>query len=245
MAHHVALGLSVELWRELLSATLPVHVAGGEFEVLGAARRRLADGGGAVVRRLTGRTDRMRSVGQRLRRLWRSRGGDGPPVAIDVAWQVDVDHLGTELTYGLQRVSADAWLRGRVEGVLHVGTLAVPFRLERRVGASLALAAVRYDAGRDAIVGDLSDVGLHLGEGVTLELLSRIGELLLAPRIAQMEPVTLVSRGQVEGLFGGLASGTSLQLGVEDLQMTIDGSEATLRVRFGFRRAELTQATHA
>ena len=64
---------------------------------------------------------------------------------------MELDDLGTELRYGRQRVDADAYVRAVVDGTLWVlsENLEIPFRLERRIGASVALTNIRYDRGRD------------------------------------------------------------------------------------------------
>ena len=67
---------------------------------------------------------------------------------------------------GQQRVDADAWLKATASG--HITFLAdnvtVPFTIEKRVGASVGLNRIRYSSEQEAVIGNLQDLALHLGE---------------------------------------------------------------------------------
>ena len=122
---HLSLGLNRELWNELLSAALPVKLAGGQVDVIGAARGAVRQLG--VRQRVAGLLEDRRTpspvkaLGGRARELWRDRRGRllervEQVVQVEGTWRVELDQLGTELRYGRQRIDADAYARAVLEG---------------------------------------------------------------------------------------------------------------------------------
>lgn len=242
--HHLALSLSRELWSELLEAALPVRIAGQPIDVTRQVR--------GVVRRLRVR-DRVRGliedrrspeVLRQVRELWHARRDEiferiDEVVRIEGEWQVDLDAFGTELVYGRQKVRANAYVRAVLEGRVHLlrDNVQVPFRLERRVGASVALGDIRYDNARQAVVGRLQDFALDLAEDNQLmQVLSTGVGLLLEQQLPRTDPVTILRRGQVEEMVGPMGGSLQMRLGVDDLDLVVDEGQMTLRVRFGFAR---------
>ena len=249
---HLSLGLNRELWNELLSAALPVKLAGGQVDVIGAARGAVRQLG--VRQRVAGlledrRTPSpVRALGGRARELWRDRRGRllervEQVVQVEGTWRVELDQLGTELRYGRQRIDADAYARAVLEGKIWLlqENLEIPFTLERRFGASVALADVRYDRGRRAVVGSLRDVGVYMGEGAALQLVSRLVEALLEQQTPRVNPITLIERERVAEMVAPMGGPLSMQMGVEDLNLVIDEDDLRLEIRFGFSRAQLTE----
>ncbi len=253
---HLSLTLSRELWNELLSAALPVKLAAGD-----ASLRRLA--GGAVRqlgvrKRVSGLLEDKRTpqavkrVGDRARKAWHNRRAGlivraEQLVRVEGSWRVELDDLGTELRYGKQRVDADAYVRGILEGTVWLmqENLEIPFVFERRLGASVALADIRYDRNRKAVVGSLKDVGLYVGDHAVLQLLARLGEAVLDQQVPRANPVTLLEREKVSEMVGPMGGALKLNMGVEEVDLRVDEDELRLEIRFGFTRAQLTDEDQA
>jgi len=251
--HHLSLSLSAELWHELLQSALPLPVAKGELSLAGAAREawtRLD-----VERRVAGLLEdphapgALVEVSRRAREAWETRRPQlvsalNDLVAVEGTWRVEVDEVGTELQYGPQKVHADAFVRGVAEGTLTLlrENVSRPFRVEVRLGASLSLGRVRYAPDRQAVIANLQDLALHLGDHAVLQLVSRFAEQLVAPRVERTPPVEILRRAQLEDMVGPMGQGLGTQMGVEDLQLDIDDDEMVLRVRFGFARGDARPA---
>jgi hypothetical protein len=249
--HHLALSLSRELWNEMLQAALPVKLAGEAFSLRSTARQAVKKLG--IRRRVAGlledgetpevvlrARDRAREVWIR-RKPWIYR-RINELIRVEGHWRVDLDHIGTELIYGDQKISADAYLRGVAEGTVFLlrENIELPFVIERRVGASVALGDIRYDAGHRAVIGSIQDLGVHIGDNAVLQLLSRLAEYGLEQQLPRVNPIPILKRDQVEEMVKPMGGPLKMQMGVEDLELEINSEEMTLRVRFGFTRAQIT-----
>ncbi len=244
--HHLSLSVSRELWNEILRSALPFHIANGEFTLAGAARTALTQL--QLKDRVAGllegpKSERLERFTGKAREVWHARRGQvfqslNDLIRVEGTWTFDVDDLGTDLKYGTQKVAADAFVRGVAEGQIHFlrENVTIPFRIEKRLGASVALGRIRYSKDKDAVIGNVQDLAVHLGDNVVLQLLGRLVEYGVSQRLDSIEPVSMLKREQVEGLFGPLGGPLRMQLGVDDLQLDIDGEDMTLKVRFGFSR---------
>ncbi|MEN0064273.1 MAG: hypothetical protein AAGA48_19135 [Myxococcota bacterium] len=243
-AHHLSLSLSRELWNELLGAALPVRIAGQPIDLTRQVREVV--GRLRVRERVRGLIQDQRSpeVLRRVRELWHARRDElfdriDEVVRIEGEWQIELDAFGTELAYGQQKVKADAYVRAVLEGSIHLigDNVAVPFRLERRLGASVALGNIHYDPSHQAVVGRLQDFTLDLSEdNALLQVLARGMGLLLDQQLPRTQPVTILRRGQVEEMVGPMGGSLQMRLGVDDLDLVVDEGQMTLKVRFGFVR---------
>ena len=249
--HHMALSLSGELWNELLQAALPVKLAGEDFSLRQSARAAVKQLG--IRQRVAGLLEDgdtpevVLRARDRAREVWVRRKPGlyrriNQVVRIEGTWRVDLDHIGTELTYGKQRVSADAYLRGIAEGTIYLlkENIELPFQIERRVGASVSLADIGYDPGHRAIIGSVQDLGVHIGDNAVFQLLGRLAEYGLEQQLPRVNPVPILKREQVEEMVAPMGGPLKMQMGVEDLELEINEDEMTLKVRFGFTRAQLT-----
>ncbi len=249
--HHLSLAVSGEMWNQMLGAALPMSLGEGSFE--------LQEGAAALMRQLQvkervvglleqsqGITPRpLQRMTARARKVWASNRQAvyrrlDEFIKIEGTWTLELDELGTDVRYGAQKVMADAYVRGVAEGriVFLNENVSIPFHVERRVGATVALGRVRYSSQKEAIIGNLQDLGVHLGEGTALQLLARLIEYGLAQQLQEREVVQLLTKQQVAGLVGGLGGPLKLSMGVDDLDLEIADGEMVLKVRFGFSQAE-------
>lgn len=249
---HLSLSLGHGLWEELLRQALPVRIVDGEFDALRAAR--------GAVRRLELRErvvgliedrrppERLVALGRRVRGAWRDR-REGVVKRVDElvrvngTWRVELDDAGTALRYGEQKVGADAFLRGTAEGTIHLlrENVEIPFRVSRRIGASVTLDDIHFAADRDAVVGSLRDIGVDIGEARLLQLASRLVERVVEPQLAGVGPIQILSRDQVEGLVGPLGGPLRMHMGVERMELLVTEHALTLEVRFGFTQRQLSE----
>jgi hypothetical protein len=250
-APHLSLSLSRELWSEMLAAALPIKLAGESFDLARNARQLVRQLGmrervaGLLEDRsppaaLVRAKDRLKSVWtQRKPGLYRRLNS---LVRIEGTWQVDLDTIGTDLRYSRQKVTADAYVRGVARGTVYLlrENLEFPFHLERRLGASVALGNIHYDPGHRAIIGSIEDLGVYVGDGALLQLMARLAEKGLEQQLPRVNPVPILRRDQVEDMVGPMGGPLKMQLGVEDLDLEITEQDLTLKIRFGFTRAQLT-----
>lgn len=248
---HLSLSLSRELWSELLAATLPVKLAGDSLHLARDARQFVRQLGmrERVVGLLEDRKPPAALVRakDRVKAMWVSSKPTlyrrlSEILRIDGQWQVDLDTIGTDLRYSNQKVTADAYVRGTAKGTIYLlrENLEFPFHVERRFGASVALGHIHYDPGHRAVIGNIEDLGVYIGEGAVMQLLSRLAEMALEQQLPRVNPIPILRRDQVEDMVGPMGGPLKMQLGVEDLDLVISDDELTLKIRFGFSRAQLT-----
>jgi hypothetical protein len=254
--HHLSLSLSRDLWNELLSAALPVRLAGDDIDLAGAARGAVRQLG--VRQRVAGLLEdrnppeRLLRVKERAVSVWRRRKPGvyrrlGELLRVEGSWRVELDDFGTDLKYSKQRVQADAYVKGVAEGTVWLlkENVQFPFCVERRIGASVAVGNVHYDRSHEAVIGSLQDLGLYIGEGAVLQLLARLGEYALEQQLPRTNPVPILKRDQVEQMIGPMGGPLNMKMGVEDLELEITDEDMALKVRFGFSRAQLTDGEEA
>ena len=75
-----------------------------------------------------------------------------------------------------------------------------------------------------------------------LQLLSRLAEYALEQQLPRVNPVPILKRDQVEDMVGPIGGPLKMKMGVEDLELVIDDAEMTLRIKFGFTQAQLTDS---
>lgn len=246
-APHLSLSLSQEMWRQILEAALPFRLSEGRFDLLGAAR--------GAVRQLQVRENLshlledkrapapLRRAGEQALALWNDRREDvyarlDGLVHVEGTWEVQIDEMGTDITYGPQKVEADAWVKGVAEGTLTLlqDNIRIPFRIEKRVGATVGLGRIRYDKRQACILGNVQDLAFHLGEPMIVQLIARLAETAVAQRLPMVDAVPILKREQVEGLVGGLGGPLKVAMGVDDMRLDVTEDHMTLSVRFGFAK---------
>ena len=249
--YHLSLNLSRELWQELLASALPVELQKGELDLTRNAKDLVKQLG--VRERVAGLLpDRqppqaLVRIRDRAKRSWTKRRQGvyrriNDLVRVEGTWRVELDDLGTELRYGSQKVTADAWVKGVAEGTIFLlrENVELPFVIERRVGASVTLKDIHYSDGDRAVIGSLGDLAVHIGDQAAVQLVARLAEYLLEQQLPRVNPVPILKRQQVEDLVAPAGSALKMQMGVEDLVLIIDEEDMTLKVRFGFSQLQLT-----
>ena len=251
MSYHLQLSLSREMWEELLRAALPVRLAGANFHLARDLKSGLKQLGvrEAVAGLLEDREppQMLARVRDRARQGWQEARPSvyrriNELVSVRGTWTVELDGMGTQLTYAKQQVHADAFVKGVAEGeiLLLKANVEIPFRIERRLGASVSLGDIHYDPGHRAVIGSLQDLGIYIGDNAVLQLLSRLAEYGLEQQLPRVNPVPILKRDQVDEMVGPMGGALKMQMGVEDLDLEITADDLKLKVRFGFTRAQLT-----
>jgi hypothetical protein len=248
--YHFRLSLSPELWNELLRASLPIKLADGDLDFARNARSALKQL--QVRERVAGLLEDRRPpktlvrVKNRAVAAWDKRKnrlirGLGNLIQVNGTWRVEFDDIGTELVYGPQRIHADAFLKGTAEGTIRLlrENVEFPFTVEKRVGASLAIGHIHYDKGKEAVIGSVQDLAVHLGDNVILQLISRFAEYLLERQLPKVNPVPILKRQRVAEMVGPMGGPLNMEMGVDDLHLQIDEDDLQLLVRFGFSRAQI------
>jgi hypothetical protein len=247
---HISLSVHRDLFDQLIAGVLPVKVGEGSFHLLRDVR-------GAVARlelrqRVRGlleerkppevlvqARDRAVALWQERREVVHRRVDD--LVHVEGDWKIQIDQDGSSLRYGEQRVGLEARVRLSAEGTatLVKEGLELPFHLQRFVAASLELGNIHYDRGRRAIVGELGRPVVDLGPQAVLQLASQALEIVLEKQLFRVNPITLLTRDQVEGMVKPASGPFKVELGVEDLDLAVDERSVTLRARFGFTQRQL------
>ena len=70
----------------------------------------------------------------------------------------------------------------------------IPFTIEKRLGATAHMGNIRYDKEKRAVVGDVQDPFIDLGDNVVLQALSQAGAQLLAQRASDFQATPLIKK---------------------------------------------------
>lgn len=250
---HLKFTIGKKLWTELFSVGLPFKVGEGPFDLV----HNLRDG----VRQL-GVREKVKGLledrqvpaviarGEKAaRNIWHSRRDQVYKLMDDLVrvqgdWRVEVDKEGSDFHYSTQRFGIEAHLKAVATGKVYLfrENIEFPFVLEKRIGAQAALVDIRYDKEKRALIGDLGDVAVDLGDNFILELLSRGVEYGITQQVSKVSPVSILKKEQVEELVGPAGGPLKLKLSVEDVEIEVDDDELTLKVRFGFSQLQLEGA---
>jgi hypothetical protein len=247
---HLKFTIGKALWNDLFSAGLPFRVGSGTFDVIANVReglRRLE-----LKEKVRGLLEdrqvpevlvRGRAV---ARDVWDRRRGDVYQVIDDLLkiegdWQVEIDREGSDFKYARQRFGIEAHVKAVATGKVYLlrRNIEFPFVLEKRIGAEAALADIQYDRGRQALVGQLQDVTVDLGDNFILQLLNRAAEYAIAQQTPQVNPVQILAKSQIEEMVSPAGGPLKLKMGVEDVALDIDEEELTLKVKFGFSQLQI------
>jgi hypothetical protein len=249
--YHLSLSIGKALWDDLVGAALPLKVKDGTFEL------------GKIV--LSG--VRQLGVRQRVRGLLEDRSPPAPLVRVkdraaqfwadhrdevsgvvnemfrvEGDWSVEIDKEGTEFHYAPQKIGIDAHIKATITGTAYLirDSVEIPFTIEKRIGASAHLGSIRYDKDKRAVVGDVEDPFIDLGDGMILQALSQAGAQLLAKQTERFAATPLIKKGQLEDMVSPAGGPLNLKMGIDDVRIEVSENELKLKVRFAFEQPQLT-----
>jgi len=254
---HFSIALGRTLFSELLGTALPIQIKKGEFNLIenvrGVANQLqvkekvaglLTDSNpeGALVR-----------VKDRAASVWSTRREDVYALINDVMkiegeWTLELDRAGTELKYAQQAVGAEATVKFSAEGkaTFLKENLEVPFNFNKRVGADAWLKDIRYDQGKEAIIADLKDIGLKLGDNIAFKLLNDLAHKLLEEQVGKVNPVPILPKAQLDGMLAPLAeSPLAIVADIETMSLEVNEDIIALKIRFDFNKPQLTDSAQS
>jgi len=248
---HLSLSLGKALWDDLVGAALPVTVSQGRFElrqVVKAGVKQLqvkeqiralleADQTPAAVTR----------VKDKAADIWRQRREQvysalNELIQVEGDWKIQIDREGTEFHYADQRIGVDAHARAVVHGkaLLLQQNLELPFTIEKTLGAACHLGNIRYDRTQRAVLGEIVEPAIDLGDHVIFQLLNEGAKRLLEQQIHRFNPIPILKKDQIDEMVSPAGGPLKLKMGVDDIALEVTNNDLTLRVRFGFSQLQLT-----
>ena len=248
---HLSLSIGKALWDDLVRAALPLKVAEGEYDLGPMVYQQVKQlqVKEKVVALLEDRqpppmVDKAR---QRAAAIWGRRRGQVYKAMADILtvegdWTLEVDDRGTEFHYAHQKIGVDAHVKATVSGTAKLlkNNIALPFTLEKRLGATCFLGDIHYDQNLRAIVGAVQQPAVDLGDHVVFRLMNKAAALLLEQQTARFAQVPILKKDQLEELVSPAGGPLKLAMGVDDVAIEVTEENLTLRVRFGFKQLQLT-----
>lgn len=251
--YHLSLSIGKALWDDLVTAALPYKVADGEFDLgklvyQGVKQLQVKEKVVALIEDQNP-PPAVVAVKDRAAELWHQRREQvyrllNEVLKVEGDWRVQIDQDGTEFHYAPQRIGVDAHARLTVNGKIHLlrNNVQVPFTLEKRLGATAHLADIRYDKDQRAIVGNVTDPSVDLGEHVVMRLLKQGADYLINQQLESYKVVPLLKKDQLDEMLAPAGGPLKLKMGIDEVGVEVSDSELTLRVRFGFTQLQLTGA---
>jgi len=249
--YHLSLSIGKALWDDLVGAALPLKVRDGTFDL------------GKVV------VSGMKQIGvrQRVRGLLEDRTPPAPLVRakdraaqlwsdhkedvyqvmsemfrVEGDWSVEIDKEGTEFHYAPQKIGVDAHIKAVITGTAFLirDSVEIPFTIEKRLGAAAHMGNIRYDKDQRAVVGDVEDPFIDLGDGMILQALSQAGAQLLSQQTERFAATPLIKKAQLEDMVAPAGGPLKLKMGIDDVRIEVSESNLQLKVRFAFEQPQLT-----
>ncbi len=252
--YHMALSIGRSLFTELLSASLPVTVKEGEFDLVKNARdlarqlqvkekvRGLIESGSAP--------DALVRVKDKAEAVWEGRRDQvyeliDELLSVDGTWKVEVDRDGSEFVYATQEIGAQAFFKFSAEGKMTLlkQNLEVPFDLSKRLGAEVHLKEIHYNNETGELQGLLKGVTIRFGDHPLWKYVDDMAQKVIDQQMVRFNPVPILKRDQLEGMLGGEEGlgPLKVKMGVEDLALEVGEEYMTLKVRFGFSQRQLAE----
>jgi len=248
--YHLSLSIGKTLWDDLVGSALPLKVREGTFDL-----------GKAVY-------DGVKQIGvrQRVRALLEDRSPPAPVVRVkdraarvwsehreeifsvvremfrvEGDWCIEIDDKGTEFKYAEQKIGIDAHVKATVSGraLLIRESVEIPFTIEKRLGAACQMGNIRYDKDQRAVVGDVQDPFVDLGDNAILRVLSQGAAYLLEQKTQQFAGKPMIKKAQLEEIVAPAGGPLKLKMGIEDVRIEVTDTAMTLKVRFDFEQAQL------
>jgi len=248
--YHLSLSIGKSLWDDLVGAALPLKVKDGTFDL-----------GKVVISgvRQIGVRDRVRGLLEdrtppatlvkakdRAAQLWVDHKEDVYQVVsemfrVEGEWKVEIDDKGTEFHYAPQKIGIDAHVKATINGTAFLvrDSVEIPFTIEKRLGATAHMGNIRYDKEKRAVVGDVQDPFIDLGDNVVLQALSQAGAQLLAQRASDFQATPLIKKNQLEEMVAPAGGPLKLKMGIDDVRIEVSENELQLKVRFAFEQPQL------
>lgn len=248
--YHLSLSIGKALWDDLVGAALPLKVREGTFDLTRVVYRGVKQLGvrQRVRALLEDRQppDAAVRVKDRAAQLWAERRHEVYGVIqemfrVEGDWYVEVDKKGTEFHYGPQKIGIDAHVKAVATGTAYLlrDNVEIPFTIEKRLGAECHMGNIRYDKDKNAVVGDVQDPFIDLGEGVILQALSQGAAYLLEQQTQRFSGVPLIKRAQLEEMVAPAGGPLKLKMGIDDVRIEVSDTALTLKVKFGFDQAQI------
>ncbi len=248
--YHLSLSIGKTLWDDLVGTALPLKVREGTFDlgkvvVQGVRQIGVRDRVRALLEDRTAPAPVVR-VKDRAARMWADHREDVYTVVremfrIEGDWSVEIDDKGTEFQYAPQKIGVDAHVKATVSGraLLIRESVEIPFTIEKRLGASCQMGNIRYDKDKRAVVGDVQDPFVDLGDHAILRVLSQGAAYLLEQKTQQFIGQPLIKKNQLEEMVAPAGGPLKLKMGIDDVRIEVTESALTLKVRFGFEQAQI------
>jgi len=249
--YHLSFSIGKSLWDDLVGAALPARVSQGSFELTravyqGVKQLQVKE---KVVALLE--SEETPAVVAKAREhasnLWHERREQvyaliGELVRVEGEWQVDIDREGTEFHYGHQKIGVDAHVKAVVHGRAYLlkNNIELPFTIEKRLGASCHLGNIHFDKDSRAVVGEIVNPELDLGEHFIFQFLNQGLSKLAEQQIHRFNPVPILKKDQVEEMVSPAGGPLKLKMGVDDIALEVTEENLSLKVRFGFSQLQLT-----
>ena len=142
---------------------------------------------------------------------------------------------------GLQKIGVDAHIKAIINGTAYLirDSVEIPFTIEKRLGAAAHMGNIRYDKDKRAVVGDVEDPFIDLGDGVILKALSQAGAQLLAQQTERFRATPLIKKDQLQEMVAPAGGPLKLKMGIDDVRIEVNENDLQLKVRFAFEQPQL------
>ncbi len=249
--YHLSLSIGKALWDDLVSATLPIKVADGQFDMgklmyQGVKQLQVKEKVVALLEDNNAPAAVIQAK-DRAAELWRTRREQiyhtiNELVRVEGDWRVQVDREGSDFHYAHQKIGVDATARVVLSGRVHLmkNNMELPFTLEKTLGASCHLGEIHYDKDQRAVVGKVLNPAVNLGDHVVMRLLKQGADQLLAQQATKWSSVPILKKDQLEEMVAPAGGPLKIKMGIDDLEIEVTDNDLTLRVRFGFNQLQLT-----
>jgi hypothetical protein len=98
---------------------------------------------------------------------------------------------------------------------------------------------IRYDKDKRAVVGDVQNPFLDLGDSAILRALSQGAAYLLEQQTQRFAGVPMIKKDQLEEMVSPAGGPLKLKMGIDDVRIEVSESSMTLKVKFGFEQPQL------
>jgi len=249
--YHLSLSIGKALWDDLVGAALPLKVRDGTFDLGKVVVSGMKQIG--VRQRVRGLLEDRTPPATLVRakdkaaQLWSDHREDAFQVVsemfrVEGDWMIEIDEEGTEFHYAPQKIGIDAHVKATINGTAFLvrDSVEIPFTIEKRLGATAHMGNIRYDKDIRAVVGDVQDPFVHLGDGVILQALSQAAATLLSQQTERFNKTPLIKKDQLEEMVAPAGGPLKLKMGIDDVRIEVSEQNLQLKVRFAFEQPQLT-----